>query len=135
MNCNSRSLNLKNCNGMDPINLFLFGWKHKSQPALMLLALILGDPPVMHTTLLLPLSSPSIPFLTAAACCNRSMLGERFSPQPFPSYTARFVWSRAEMDGNWYKWEERNMEGWLCPALFKYFEAAPKEIYVKVSPK
>jgi len=23
------------------------------------------------------------------------------------------------------------MEGWLCPALFKYFEKAPKEIYVK----
>ena len=58
-----------------------------------------------------------------------------FSRQPFPGYTARFVWSRAEMEGNWYKWEERNMEGWLCPALFKYFEAAPKEIYVKVSAK
>jgi len=26
------------------------------------------------------------------------------------------------------------MEGWLCPA-FKYFEAAPKEIYVKAEPK
>ena len=34
----------------------------------------------MHTTLL-PLSSPSIPFLTAASCCHRSMLGERFSLQ------------------------------------------------------
>jgi len=58
-----------------------------------------------------------------------------FSPQPFPGYTGRFEWKRSEMGGNWYKWEERGMEGWLCPALFKYFESAPKEIYVKVSPK
>jgi hypothetical protein len=26
------------------------------------------------------------------------------------------------------------MEGWLCPALFKYFEAAPKDLYVKAEP-
>jgi hypothetical protein len=24
------------------------------------------------------------------------------------------------------------MEGWLCPALFKYFPTAPKTIFVKV---
>ena len=58
-----------------------------------------------------------------------------FSPKPFPGYTARFVWDRAEFEGNWYRWPERDMEGWLCPALFKYFETAPKELYVKVSPK
>jgi hypothetical protein len=27
------------------------------------------------------------------------------------------------------------MEGWLCPALFKYFEVAPKEIYAKAEAK
>jgi hypothetical protein len=27
------------------------------------------------------------------------------------------------------------MEGWLCPALFKYFEEAPKRIYVQVKAK
>lgn len=58
-----------------------------------------------------------------------------FSAQPFPGYTARFVWRRPEHGGNWYEWPEGGMEGWLCPALFKYFEAAPKEIYVKVAPK
>ena len=26
------------------------------------------------------------------------------------------------------------MEGWLCPALFKYFENAPEAIYVKAEP-
>jgi hypothetical protein len=27
------------------------------------------------------------------------------------------------------------MEGWLCPALLKYFPTAPREIYIKVEPK
>ena len=58
-----------------------------------------------------------------------------FSHQPFPGYSARFVWRCEETGGNWYSWPERDMEGWLCPALFKYFEAAPKEIYIKVSAK
>jgi len=26
------------------------------------------------------------------------------------------------------------MEGWLCPALFRYFPSAPREIYVEVEP-
>jgi hypothetical protein len=58
-----------------------------------------------------------------------------FSLLPFPGYTARFDWRREEHGGNWYAWPERNIEGWLCPALFKYFPEAPPEIYVKVSGK
>jgi hypothetical protein len=27
------------------------------------------------------------------------------------------------------------MEGWLCPALIKYFESPPKEIFVQASAK
>lgn len=56
-----------------------------------------------------------------------------FSPDPFPGFNARFTWNRPEYGGNWYSWPERNMEGWLCPALFKYFESAPQELFVKVS--
>ncbi len=48
-----------------------------------------------------------------------------FSAQPFPGYVARFVRSRPEFGGYWYSWVERSTEGWLCPALFKYFESAP----------
>ncbi len=58
-----------------------------------------------------------------------------FSARPFPGYTARFVWIRAEYEGNWYRWPERQMEGWLCPALLKYFESPPKEIFVQASAK
>jgi hypothetical protein len=56
-----------------------------------------------------------------------------FSSQPFPGYGARFVWERPDFGGNWYSWPERWVEGWLCPALFKYFESAPKELYVRAS--
>jgi len=55
-----------------------------------------------------------------------------FSAHPFPGFMAKLVWVRAEFGGNWYRWEESGMEGWLCPALFKYFETAPAEIFVKV---
>ena len=58
-----------------------------------------------------------------------------FSSQPFPGFTARFVRSRPEFGGYWYSWPERDLEGWLCPALFKYFDTAPEEIYVHVSAK
>lgn len=26
------------------------------------------------------------------------------------------------------------MEGWICPALFRYYDAAPPELYVKADP-
>jgi hypothetical protein len=56
-----------------------------------------------------------------------------FSGQPFPGFGARFVRSRSEFGGWWYSWPERGMEGWLCPALFKYFPSAPEEIYLSAA--
>lgn len=52
-----------------------------------------------------------------------------FSPNPFPDYQVKLVWRRGEYGGNWYYSPKYDMEGWLCPALFKYFETAPKELY------
>jgi hypothetical protein len=56
-----------------------------------------------------------------------------FSATPFPGYTARFIRDRSEHGGTWYRWPVMGMEGWLCPALFKYFPSAPRELYVKVN--
>ncbi|NJL72653.1 MAG: hypothetical protein HC888_14315 [Candidatus Competibacteraceae bacterium] len=56
-----------------------------------------------------------------------------FSSQPFPGFQVRIALDRPEYGGNWYRWPERNVEGWLCPALVKYFESAPPEIYVQAS--
>jgi hypothetical protein len=44
-------------------------------------------------------------------------------------------WRREADGGNWYFSSVLKMEGWLCPALFRYFAEAPKEIYVAVKPK
>ena len=58
-----------------------------------------------------------------------------FSAQPFPDYTLKLVWRREEFGGNWYYSEKYNSEGWLCPALLKYFKEAPKELYAKAEKK
>lgn len=57
-----------------------------------------------------------------------------FSARPFPDFEKKLSWVRGDMDGNYYKLEDPPMEGWLCPALFKYFDEAPAELYVKADP-
>jgi hypothetical protein len=52
-----------------------------------------------------------------------------FSKIAFPEYQAELKWLREESGGHWYRWQEHNLEGWLCPALFKYFLEAPATIY------
>ena len=58
-----------------------------------------------------------------------------FSAQPFPGYTEKLEWRREESGGNWYYSPHYEMEGWLCPALFKYFDKAPTALYVRAEPK
>jgi hypothetical protein len=57
-----------------------------------------------------------------------------FSATAFPGSEVKLEWKREEHGGNWYYSPEFKMEGWLCPALFKYFEKAPKEIYERAEP-
>ena len=54
-----------------------------------------------------------------------------FSSQPFPGYQRKMTRLRAESGGWWYRTDEPEAEGWLCPALFRYFAEAPEQIYVK----
>lgn len=58
-----------------------------------------------------------------------------FSTEPFPSFQRKLTWVREEMGGNWYRADEPPSEGWLCPALFRYFDQAPLELYVKAEEK
>ena len=58
-----------------------------------------------------------------------------FSAGEFPRYDIRLDWVREGEGGNWYKSDEYEMEGWLCPALFKYFDGAPKNIYARFEEK
>lgn len=54
-----------------------------------------------------------------------------FSARPFPGFQVAFERRREELGGFWYYCPAFQMEGWLCPALFKYFDAAPKTIFAQ----
>lgn len=56
-----------------------------------------------------------------------------FAPTEFPGSSLRLDRTREEFGGNWYRWEDRGMDGWLCPALFKYFPIAPDQIWIGAS--
>lgn len=56
-----------------------------------------------------------------------------FSRDNFPGATAHFKRERAEFGGHWYSWDGEPREGWLCPALFRYFESAPPELHAQVA--
>ncbi len=58
-----------------------------------------------------------------------------FSAKEFPGYQKKLRWVRGDSTGNWYRLDDPPMEGWLCPALFRYYRKAPKELYVKADPK
>lgn len=58
-----------------------------------------------------------------------------FSAQPFPGFQKKLTWLRGDMGGNYYKMEEPAMEGWICPAMFRYYQTAPKELFVKAEAK
>lgn len=54
-----------------------------------------------------------------------------FSAQPFPGHQKKLTWLRGDSDGNFYSLDDPPMEGWICPAMFKYYSTAPKHLYVK----
>ena len=58
-----------------------------------------------------------------------------FSATPFPGHQRVFEWRREDSGGNWYYSADLGREGWLCPALFKYFEQAPERIYARFEPR
>lgn len=58
-----------------------------------------------------------------------------FSGTPFPGHQFRLEWRRPENSGNIYYAPDLDTEGWLCPALFRYFDETPSEIFVQIKPK
>lgn len=56
-----------------------------------------------------------------------------FSSSAFPGFQHHLEWVRAEMSGNVYRDVLTEAEGWLCPALLKYFDSPPANIYVQCS--
>ena len=58
-----------------------------------------------------------------------------FSASQFPGSDFKFDWAREGDGGNWYHSKDFEIDGWLCPALLRYFESPPKEIFVKFEAK
>ena len=58
-----------------------------------------------------------------------------FSAAPFPGHQYHFQHRRAEGSGNTYFSPQFNIEGWLCPALLRYFDTPPRELYVQIKPR
>ncbi len=70
----------------------------------------------------------------------------QFSSSPFPGYQRQLRRLHEAWEGHWYGVVEgpRTVDdhgeiegvttGWLCPALFRYFETAPDRLYVAAKP-
>jgi len=73
-----------------------------------------------------------------------------FHAQPFEEFDVELTWLRrndeqvvpgkvgsaSQIVGNWYHGDVAGevMQGWLCPALGLYFDAAPRKLFVRVAP-
>ena len=57
-----------------------------------------------------------------------------FSAKPFPGHQKKLTWVRGGSEGNYYKLNDPPMEGWICPAMFKYYKTPPETLYVKAEP-
>ena len=55
-----------------------------------------------------------------------------FSAIPFPGNQLSAKKDGEEAGGTWYKTPD-GQRGWLCPALFKYFDRAPENLYFSVA--
>ncbi|OCC04922.1 hypothetical protein BA190_11015 [Labrys sp. WJW] len=55
-----------------------------------------------------------------------------FSASPFPGSTFQLEWRRADGSGNIYFSPDFGNEGWLCPALLRYFDQPPMAIHVQI---
>jgi hypothetical protein len=55
-----------------------------------------------------------------------------FSASEFPGHQFVLEWRREEGGGSVYYSPQLDMEGWLCPALLRYFERPPARLYVQV---
>lgn len=57
-----------------------------------------------------------------------------FSAQPFPGHQEAFERQESEDGGTWYFSPTFQIRGWLCAALFKYFQEAPERLYAQFKP-
>ena len=57
-----------------------------------------------------------------------------FSSIPFPGSEFCLGFVREETEGFVYRWEEKNLQGWLSPSLRNYFPEPSPKIYLQLLP-
>ena len=57
-----------------------------------------------------------------------------FSSIPFPGSEHCLKFVREETEGFVYRWEEKNLQGWLSPSLRNYYPQPPPKIYLQLLP-
>jgi hypothetical protein len=55
-----------------------------------------------------------------------------FSAGYFPDARIVLDLVRGEGGGSIYRWKEKEMQGWLCPALLRYFPEPPAKLFIQV---
>ena len=55
-----------------------------------------------------------------------------FSAIPFPGHQLSARRVGEEGGGTWYEESVGKARGWLCPALFRYFDTAPETLHIRV---
>jgi hypothetical protein len=67
----------------------------------------------------------------AALVGNTDAVTLVFSQFKFPSHQLVLDWLRPDGGGNLYIVKSMAHQVWLCPALLKYFDKPPRQIYVE----
>lgn len=57
------------------------------------------------------------------------------STKPIKDFQKKLVWVKAEGGGNYYRFGDKTHQGWLYPAIYRYFPETPKVLYLKAVPK
>ena len=80
--------------------------------------LVAGIPQLLELALTEAGLNPGLPFTVL------------FSDHPFPSHQFALTYEFDEAGGAWYK--RGKQTGWLCAALYKYFDHPPDSLYVRL---
>lgn len=64
---------------------------------------------------------------------NDKQIKINFSTEKFADADVTLFKTSDLEEGAMYEISENKESGWLCPALFKYFQMAPEKIYIQVS--
>ena len=84
-----------------------------------------------------------IPEMIERACAERAIADPAggfvvlFSADPFPGADILLEHLRPDESGSgdWYRWTATGQEGWLCPALLRYFPSAPQRLHIQIRAK